>query len=59
MHKAYWALKNSNMYLDVASEQRLLQLNEFNEPRLITYKMPNCTHKRQNIGMTKNFKPTS
>ncbi|XP_070050474.1 uncharacterized protein [Nicotiana tomentosiformis] len=36
-HKAYWAIKKLNMDMDLASEKRLLQLNELDEFRLHAY----------------------
>ena len=36
-HKAYWAIKFLNFDLKVASEERLLQLNELNKFRLEAY----------------------
>nr|GEV77862.1 reverse transcriptase domain-containing protein [Tanacetum cinerariifolium] len=36
-HKAYWAIKNCNMDLTKAGENRLLQINELDEMRLDTY----------------------
>ena len=36
-HKAYWAIKELNMDLDLAGEQRLLHLNELEEHRLEAY----------------------
>jgi len=36
-HKAYWAMKQLNMNLQVASEKRILQLNEMDEFRNESY----------------------
>ncbi|GJX45927.1 reverse transcriptase domain-containing protein [Tanacetum coccineum] len=36
-HKAYWAIKNCNMDLTKAGENRFLQINELDEMRLDTY----------------------
>ncbi|XP_070048961.1 uncharacterized protein [Nicotiana tomentosiformis] len=36
-HKAYWAIKKLNMDMDLAGENRLLQLNELDEFRLHAY----------------------
>ncbi|XP_071714979.1 uncharacterized protein [Rutidosis leptorrhynchoides] len=36
-HRAYWALKNVNMDLEKAGENRLVQLNELDELRLDAY----------------------
>lgn len=37
MHKAYWALKNLNMFLDTIGEKRMLQLNELDELILLVH----------------------
>ncbi|GJS22922.1 reverse transcriptase domain-containing protein [Tanacetum coccineum] len=37
-HKAYWAIKNCNMDLTKARENRFLQINELDEMRLDAYK---------------------
>ena len=36
-HKAYWSIKLLNFDIKVAGEERLLQLNEFDEFRLEAY----------------------
>ncbi|XP_071694082.1 uncharacterized protein [Rutidosis leptorrhynchoides] len=36
-HRAYWALKNCNMDLEMTGESRMLQLNELDELRLDAY----------------------
>ncbi|GJX74044.1 hypothetical protein Tco_0312639 [Tanacetum coccineum] len=36
-HKAYWAIKNCNMDLTKAGENRFLQINELDEMRLDAY----------------------
>ena len=36
-HKAYWALKKLNLDMSVATERRMLQINELDEFRLQAY----------------------
>ncbi|XP_024963631.1 uncharacterized protein LOC112503886 [Cynara cardunculus var. scolymus] len=36
-HKAYWAIKEFNMYLKEAGKKRMLQLYELDEHRLLSY----------------------
>ena len=36
-HRAYWAVKQLNMDLNLAGEKRLLQLNELEEFRMLAY----------------------
>ncbi|GJR18906.1 reverse transcriptase domain-containing protein [Tanacetum coccineum] len=59
-HKAYWAIKNYNMDLTKAGENRFLQINELDEMRLDAYETSISYKERTKIWHDKRIKaPTN